>query len=179
MGGNARRKIEGKEKRPGFAMSFIGKSASRPDQDHTASAPVYFDLSGDYTSRLDDYYRSLEVRYRQHVQSFRIANKVIYIFLMVALLGFMACIVGVLFNPHMIDLLLGSGGIAFVVALSERRLHTRYHETLENIVAKFSRLYDFYLELFRVNEIVDAQERGEKIDELLRNKPLLREIPFA
>ncbi|MBA2285166.1 MAG: hypothetical protein H0W02_06775 [Ktedonobacteraceae bacterium] len=179
MGGNARRKIEGQEKRSGFAMSFIGKSASRPDQDQKASLPVYFDLTGDYTCRLDDYYRLLEGRYQQHMQAFRIANKVISVFLAVALLGFIACIVGALFNPHLIDLLLGSGAIALVIALGECRVNTRYHETLENIVAKFSRLYDFYLELFRINEIVDAQQRGEKIDELLRNKPFLREIPFA
>ncbi|MDQ2714553.1 MAG: hypothetical protein M3Z08_06575 [Chloroflexota bacterium] len=179
MGGDARRKIEGKEKRPGFAMSLMRKGTSRPTQDQETSIPMYFDLTGDYTCRLDDYYRSLEVRYQQHLHRFRIVNKVIYIFLAIVLLGFSACIVGVLFNSHMLGLLLSSGGIALVVALSERRVNTQYNETLENTVAKFSRLYDLYLELFRVNEIVDAQQRGEKMDELLRNKPFLREIPFA
>ncbi|MDQ2905482.1 MAG: hypothetical protein M3Y81_18305 [Chloroflexota bacterium] len=179
MGGDARRKIEGKEKRPGLPISLIRKSTSRPAQQQESSMPVYFDLTGDYIRRLDDYYWSLEARYRCHLHRLRIANKVTYVFLVVSLLGFTVCIVGALFNHHALDLLLGSGGIAFVVALGGRRINTQYSETLENIVAKFSRLYDIYLELFRVNEIVDAQRRGEKMDELLRNKPLLREIPFA
>ncbi|MBA2287697.1 MAG: hypothetical protein H0W02_19655 [Ktedonobacteraceae bacterium] len=179
MGGDAQRKAEGKEKRSGFTLSLMRQGTSRAAQDQEAGMAMYFDLTGDYTRRLDDYYQSLEARYQRHLHRFRIANKTMYVFLAVALLGFMASIVGVLLNPHTLDLLLGFGGIALVVALVGRRVNTRYNEALEEIVAKFSRLYDIYLELFRVNEIVDAQQRGEKIDELLRNRRLLREMPFA
>jgi hypothetical protein len=179
MGGNARRKTEGKEKRPGFAMSLLRKGASLPPQEQGTGMAVYFDVTGDYIRRLDDYYRSLEARYQRHLHVFRIANKVLYVFLAVVLVGFIASIIGAFLNPHTIDILLGCGGTALVVALGVRRINTRYNEALEDIVAKFSRLYDIYLELFRVSEIVDAQQRGEKIDELLRNKPFLRGLPFA
>jgi hypothetical protein len=63
-----------------------------------------------------------------------------------------------------------------VVALGGQRINTWCNEMLEDMVARFSRLYEIYLELFRVNEIVDAQQRGKSIDELLRSKPLLQEI---
>ena len=137
---------------------------------------VAYDLVEVYLSRLDSQYTALADNYRKLLRTYHLLYRLMQALLPVTSGLLVAGLIGAFYAGHALEIVLLVGGLVLILLLLAGWFNRRYIRERNGLLDQFSVIFELYLEVFQIQEGVDEQKRGERLHELLRDRPLFKEI---